>query len=73
MGVPPFGATTFTSKLTSPTPAIVPLLAPMPWAVWHVEQVNPSVDTWFVCPLQLVLLPLRFKTTLRLWHLAHRL
>jgi hypothetical protein len=29
------------SKFTRRSPEMVPLLAPMPWAVWQTEQVKP--------------------------------
>jgi len=48
MGSPPFGATTFPSKLTNLSPLITPLVAPMPWAVWQVEQVKPAL-MWLLC------------------------
>src|SRR5215469_4140897 len=63
----PSGATTFRSKLTSRSPLMVPLVAPMPCAVWHTEQLNPRLMCR-ACWFQLVF----FTTWLaRSWHLAH--
>ena len=39
--MPPFGATTLMSKFTRRSPEMVPLLAPMPCAVWQTEQEKP--------------------------------
>ena len=65
-GNPPFGATTFMSKLTSRCPEAFALLDPTPCAVWQVEQVNPALmcDACFE--------KLAFSRIFpRLWHFAH--
>ena len=43
MGRVPFGPTTFTSKFTILSPLTAPLEAPIPCAVWHVEQLKPAL------------------------------
>ena len=57
-GMLPFAATTLMSKFTRRSPEMVPLRAPMPWAVWQTEQVKP-VLMWKPCWFQLA-----FETTL---------
>jgi hypothetical protein len=54
MGLAPFGATTLMSKLTIRSPEMPAEAAPIPWAVWQVEQENPSL-IWRACSLKLVL------------------
>ena len=64
--MPPFGATTLMSKFTRRSPEMVPLLAPMPWAVWQTEQEKPvlmCVPCWFQLALE--------TTLFRSWHLPH--
>jgi len=43
IGIPDSGATTFTSKFTSRSPLMVPLVAPIPCAVWQIEQLMPAL------------------------------
>jgi hypothetical protein len=44
-----FSPTTFTSKFTSRTPVMLGEVAPIPWAVWHTEQLKPYWDTCRLC------------------------
>jgi len=66
IGVAPFGATTFTSKFTSRSPEMLPFTEPIPCAVWHVEQENPSLMCR-ACSLKLVFA----RIVVKLWHLPH--
>ena len=66
IGLVPFGATTLMSKFTMRSPEMLAELDPMPCALWHVEQENPSL-MWRACSLKLVLDTSRAKS----WHLAH--
>jgi hypothetical protein len=67
IGSAPFAATTFMSKFTSRSPVTLPLTAPMPCAVWHVEQLNPAL-MWLLCSFQLVFRITWFDKS---WHLPH--
>ena len=64
--MPLLGATTFRSKFTSRSPEMLPFTEPMPCAVWHVEQENPSL-IWRAWSLKLEF----ERITLKLWHLPH--
>jgi len=56
------------SKFTKRSPEMLPDCAPIPWAVWHTEQENPSCLMWRACSLKLLL----FVICARSWHLAHK-
>jgi len=68
MGRPPLEATTLPSKLMSRSPLMDPLFAPMPCAVWQVEQVNPAL-MWLACWFQLVFCMIWLDKS---WHLPQR-
>src|SRR5208283_2817890 len=67
MGCVPLGATTLISKFTRRCPEITALTPPIPCAVWHVEQLKPSL-MWRAWSVKLVLEMICDK----LWHFPQR-
>src|SRR5579883_1637380 len=67
MGAPLFWPTTFTSKLINRSPVTLGFTDPIPCAVWHTEQENPSLEMCRPCCAQLAL----EITLFRSWHFAH--
>jgi len=55
IGAPLFSPTTFASKFTIRSPVIFGEVAPIPWAVWHTEQVKPYWDMCRLCCVKLEL------------------